>query len=198
MEQKRQLEKLHGLIQFMVYSMVFLEIFLFIYSHKLLLEEGTASQLVPIVDKLMNLPIYQNLLYSKLAILSVIFLAAIGTLSKKELHLNPKKQIVFPLMLGFGFFFGSLYFYSLETSSIILPYTSWPDIAFGISSLLGVVLIHTSLDNVSKLIKSGLGQDEWNIEGESFMQEKEKLDTPYSVNIPMQFYYKKTRSEWLD
>lgn len=98
MEQKRQLEKLHGLIQFMVYSMVFLEIFLFIYSHKLLLEEGVGSQLVPLVDKLMNLPIYQNLLYSKLAILLVLFLAAIGTLSKKELHLNPKKQIVFPLI----------------------------------------------------------------------------------------------------
>ena len=199
MEQKRQLEKLHGLIQFMVYGMVFLEIFLFIYSHKLLLEEGTGSQLVPLVDKLMNLPIYQNLLYSKLAILLVLFLAAIGTLSKKELHLNPKKQIVFPLILGFGFFFGSLYFYSLETNSIIFPYTSWPDLAFGISSLLGAVLIHTSLDNVSKLIRSGLGQDEWNIEGESFMQEKDKLNTPYSVNIPMQFYYKKrVRNGWIN
>ena len=199
MEQKRHLEKLHGLIQFMVYGMVFLEIFLFIYSHKLLLEEGTGSQLVPLVDKLMNLPIYQNLLYSKLAILLVLFLAAIGTLSKKELHLNPKKQIVFPLILGFILFFGSLYFYSLETSSIILPYTSWPDLAFGISSLLGAVLIHTSLDNVSKLIKSGLGKDEWNIEGESFMQEKEKINTPYSVNIPMQFYYnKRVRNGWIN
>ncbi len=191
MEQKRHLEKLHGLIQFLVYAMVFLEIFLFIYSPKVLIGEGMARQFVPIVDKLMNLPIYQNLLYSKLSILLSICLAAIGTLSKKELNLNPKKQIVFPLILGFIFFFGALFFYSMEGSAIILPYTSWPDLAFGLSSLLGAVLIHTALDNVSKLIKSGLGKDEWNIEGESFMQEKEKMDTPYSVNIPMQFYYKK-------
>lgn len=191
MEQKRQLEKLHGLIQFLVYAMVLLEIFLFIYSHKVLIGEGMAKHLLPIVNNLMNLPIYQNLLYSKLAILLAICLAAIGTLSKKELNLNPKKQILFPLILGFVFFFGGLFFYSMEANSNILPYTSWPELAFGISSLLGAVLIHTALDNISKLIRSGLGKDEWNIEGESFLQEKKKLITPYSVNIPMQFYFKK-------
>ncbi|WP_114751979.1 type IV secretory system conjugative DNA transfer family protein [Pleomorphovibrio marinus] len=191
MEQKRQLEKLHGLIQFLVYAMVFLELFLFIYSPIVLIPGGKAMHLAPIVDKLMNLPIYQNLLFSKFAILLAICLAAIGTLSKKELDINPQTQIVFPLVLGFILFFGALFFYSMEGSSMILPYTSWPDLAFALSSLMGAVLIHTSLDNVSKLIKSGLGKDEWNIEGESFMQQKEKMDTPYSVNIPMRFYYKK-------
>lgn len=191
MEQKRQLEKLYGMIQFLVYGMVFLELFLFIYSPKVLTGEGISRQVLPLVDRLMQFPIYQNLVYSKLSILLAICLAAIGTRSKKELSLDPKKQIVFPLLLGFGFFLGALYFYSMEARAIILPYTSWPDLAFGISSLLGAVLIHTALDNVSKLIKSGLGKDEWNIEGESFMQEKKKRETPYSVNIPMQFYYKK-------
>ncbi|MEX2566715.1 MAG: YWFCY domain-containing protein, partial [Cyclobacteriaceae bacterium] len=125
MEQKRQLEKLHGLIQFLVYGMVFLEIFLFIYSPKLLQEPGMAGQLVPLVDRLVQLPVYQNLLYSKLAILLAICLAAVGTLSKKELDLNPKKQIVFPLILGFILFFGSLYFYAMEGGTLILPFTSW-------------------------------------------------------------------------
>lgn len=191
MEQKRHLEKLHGMIQFLVYAMVFLEIFLFIYSHKALDNPAVGNRLLPILDKLMNLPIYQNLVYSKLSILLAICLASIGTLSKKELNLNSKTKILIPLMMGFGLFFGSLYFYSMEDSSIVLPFTSWADLAFCFFSLVGAVLIHTALDNVSKLIRSGLGKDEWNIEGESFMQEKNRIDTPYSVNIPMRFYYKK-------
>jgi len=191
MEQKRHLEKLHGMIQFLVYAMVFLEIFLFFYSHKALDNPAVGNSLLPILDKLMNLPIYQNLVYSKLSILLAICLASIGTLSKKELNLNPKTKIMIPLMMGFGLFFGSLFFYSMEDSSLVLPHTSWADLAFCVCSLVGAVLIHTSLDNVSKLIRSGLGKDEWNIEGESFMQEKNKTETPYSVNIPMRFYYKK-------
>jgi hypothetical protein len=153
--------------------------------------EGAVRHFIPILEKLMNLPVYQNLVFSKLAILLAICLAAIGTLSKKELNLNAKKQIVFPLILGFILFFGSVFFYSLEADTIIFPYTSWSDLAFSMFSLFGAVLIHTALDNVSKLIRSGLGKDEWNLEGESFMQEKKKTETPYSVNIPMRFYYKK-------
>jgi hypothetical protein len=191
MEQKRHLEKLHGLIQFLVYAMVFLEIFLFVYSPYVLSGEGAVRHFIPILEKLMNLPVYQNLVFSKLAILLAICLAAIGTLSRKELNLNAKKQIVFPLILGFILFFGSAFFYSLEAGTFIFPYTSWSDLAFSICSLFGAVLIHTALDNVSKLIRSGLGKDEWNLEGESFMQERKKTETPYSVNIPMRFYYKK-------
>eukprot|EP01033_Poteriospumella_lacustris_P022598 gene22598-17013_t len=40
------------------------------------------------------------------------------------------------------------------------------------------------------MIRSGLGKDKWNVEGESFMQPVKALVTPYSVNIPMQFYFK--------
>ena len=121
MEQKRHLEKLHGMIQFLVYAMVFLEIFLFIYSHKVLDNPAVGNRLLPILDKLMNLPIYQNLVYSKLSILVAICLASIGTLSKKELNLNPKTKIMIPLIMGFGLFFGSLFFYSIKDSSLILP-----------------------------------------------------------------------------
>jgi hypothetical protein len=54
------------------------------------------------------------------------------------------------------------------------------------------------MDNVSKMIRSGLGKDKWNVEGESFMQPVKRIDTPYSVNIPMQFYFKgKVRDGWI-
>src|SRR5690554_4407732 len=147
----------------------------------------------------MNIKIYQNLLYSKLSILLAVCLAAVGTLSKKELELNPKKQIIFPLMTGLFLFFGSLYFYTMEDTKEILLYTSVADLAFISSTLIGTVLTHTSLDNISKMIKSGLGKDEWNIDGESFMQPKKKTLTPHSVNIPMEFYYtKRIHKGWIN
>jgi len=191
MGEKRQLEKLHGIFQFVVYAMISLEVFMYIYSYEVMGQNGWGKLLIPLVDGLMNIKIYQNLLYSKLAILLAICLAAVGTLSKKELELNPKKQIIFPLTTGLLLFFGSLYFYTMEDNKEILPYTSFADLAFISSTLIGAVLIHTSLDNISKMIKSGLGKDDWNIEGESFMQPKKLTDTPRSVNLPMRFYYKK-------
>jgi chromate transport protein ChrA len=140
--------------------------------------EGAVRHLIPLLEKLMNLPVYQNLVFSKLAILLAICLAAIGTLSRKELNLNAKKQIVFPLILGFILFFGSVFFYSVEAGTFIFPYTSWSDLAFCICSLLGALLIHTALDNVSKLIRSGLGKDEWNLEGNTLCRKRRKRKLP--------------------
>lgn len=66
-------------------------------------------------------------------------------------------------------------------------------------SLTGAVMVSISMDNVSKILRSGLGKDIWNVEGESFMQPVKPLLTPYSVNIPMQFYYKnKVHQGWIN
>lgn len=191
MEEKRQLQKLHGLFQFTVYAMICLEIFMYIYSYEVIAGDGWVRLLLPVTDKLMTIGIYQNLLYSKLSILLAICLAAVGTLSKKELDLNPKKQIILPLAIGLLLYFGSMFFYSINSDKVVFPHTTLSDLAYIAATLVGAVLTHTSLDNISKLIKSGLGKDEWNIEGESFMQPKKKTVTPHSVNIPMEFYYKK-------
>ncbi|GAA4331843.1 type IV secretion system DNA-binding domain-containing protein [Mucilaginibacter gynuensis] len=68
-----------------------------------------------------------------------------------------------------------------------------------ISSLFGALLTSLSLDNLSKIIRSGLGKDQWNTESESFMQPVKLVETPYSVNIPMLFYYKrKVKSGWIN
>jgi len=64
---------------------------------------------------------------------------------------------------------------------------------------VGAVLLSVSMDNISKMIRSGLGKDKWNVEGESFMQQVKSVVTPYSVNIPMQFYFKgKVRAGWIN
>src|SRR5690554_1547028 len=150
MEEKRQLQKLHGLFQFIVYAMICLEIFMYIYSYEVITGDGWGRLLLPVVDKLMTMGIYQNLLYSKLSILLAICLAAVGTLSKKELDLDPKKQIILPLSIGLLLFFGSMFFYSMESSKVVLPHTSLSDLAYIAATLVGAVLVHTALDNISK------------------------------------------------
>ncbi len=193
MEETREMQKLHGFLQCAIYMLVVLEAVIFVY-----IKAPFWGLFVHALLKIQRIPIYQHLLYSKFATLSVICLVSIGTLAKKKIDLDPKKHIIYPLCFGFLCFFGSLWFYD-RPSSIILPYTSWFNLAYMACSLIGALTISIAMDNVSKMIHSGLGKDKWNVEGESFMQQVVKVETPYSVNIPMQFYFKgRVRDGWIN
>lgn len=199
MNEKRELKSLYGTFQFIVYMMVFADILMFVYAPQLMRLEEIGKYLFSLFDKLLNLKIYQNVLLGKIAILFAIALSSIGTKSKKHLDLNPRSQIAFPIIIGLMLFFGSIYIYTMDDTFQVFEFTSVENLGYILSILIGTVLIHTSLDNVSKMIKSGLGKDEWNIEGESFLQDKKKLENPYSVNIPMKFYYKrKVHKGWIN
>lgn len=193
MEESREIQKLHGFLQCTVYLMVITEIMIFVYSKAPFL--GLFSY---VVAKLSLIPIYQNLLFSKFATLILICLVSIGTLSKKKVDLDPKRHILLPLTLGFLLFFGSLWCYR-RPSDLAFSFTSWYNLAYMICSLIGALAISLSMDNISKMIRSGLGKDKWNVEQESFMQSTEKIETPSSVNIPMQFYHKgKVHNGWIN
>lgn len=67
------------------------------------------------------------------------------------------------------------------------------------TSIIGVVLVHIALDNISKFLKEGLLKDRFNFENESFEQCKDLQSNDYSVNIPMRYYYKgKFRKGWVN
>jgi hypothetical protein len=193
MDESREIQKLHGFLQCTIYLMVLTEIMIFVYAKAPFL--GLFSY---VVDRLSLIPIYHKLSYSKFATLTLICLVSIGTLSKKKVDLDPKTHILYPLTIGFLLFFGSLWLYN-RPSTLVFSYTSWYNLAYGVSSLLGALVLSISLDNISKMIRSGLGSDKWNTEQESFMQATKKIDTPSSVNIPMQFYHKgKVHDGWVN
>jgi hypothetical protein len=185
MEETRDQQKLHGFLQCLIYVMVALEAAIFVYIRAPVW--GIFSHAL---YRISLLPFYRNLVYSKLAILLLICLVSIGTLAKKEVDLDPKKHIIYPLSLGLLLFFGSLFLYNRE-SPLAFAYTSWFNLAYMLCSFLGALVTSIAMDNVSKMIRSGLGKDVWNVEGESFMQPVKRIDTPFSVNIPMLFYCKK-------
>ncbi|MBT2560134.1 type IV secretion system DNA-binding domain-containing protein [Pedobacter sp. ISL-68] len=193
MEETREQQKLHGFMQGAIYVMVALEAAVFIY-----IRAPIWGIFAHALAKVSLIPIFGNLVYSKLATLCLICLVSIGTLAKKKQDLDPKNHIVYPLSLGLLLFFGSLWFYA-RPSALVFPYTSWFNLAYLITSFTGALLTSIAMDNISKIIRSGLGKDIWNVEGESFMQPVKRIDTPYSVNIPMQFYYKgKVRDGWIN
>lgn len=63
-------------------------------------------------------------------------------------------------------------------------------ILYMIASVIGTVLIHISLDNISKWLKEDFLKDRFNLENESFEQCEEEINDKYSVNIPMRYYWK--------
>jgi hypothetical protein len=193
MEETHEQHKLHGFMQCLIYVSIALEAAIFVY-----LKAPFWGFFYGPVEKLSHVPIYRNLLYSKLATLFLICLVSIGTLAKKKQELDPKLHILYPLALGLSLFFGAAFLYG-HIGVLAFSCTTWWDLGYMVCSLFGAVLISVSMDNVSKMIRSGLGKDIWNVEGESFMQPVKAVMTPYSVNIPMLFYFKgKVRNGWIN
>ena len=193
MEETHEQHKLHGFLQCAIYVSIALEAVIFVYKDAPFW--GFFNQ--PI-DKISHIVIYHQLIYSKLFTFLLICLVSIGTLAKKKQDLNPKTQIVYPLAIGLLLFFGSI-IYQGRDSGIAFAYTSWFNLLYMVCSLVGALMVSVGMDNISKLIRSGLGKDVWNVEGESFMQPVKRIDTPYSVNIPMLFYFKgKVRNGWIN
>lgn len=191
MEETKEQQSLHRFLQFGIYLSVLIEIFLFFYADKLFARDyADKFNLRFFAVRLAKIPFYHQLIYSKLFTLLLICLVSVGTLSRKNKDLNPKNQIVYPLAAGLIIFFSGTWFQGRQPPAVWMG-AGWSDLAYIASAIAGTLLIHIAMDNVSKIISSKLGKDKWNIEGESFMQPIKPIETPYSVNIPMLFYYKK-------
>jgi hypothetical protein len=110
--------------------------------------------------------------------------------------MDSHKNVLYPLLGGFLLVALSVWLFGLSIMPRIytLKVNIW---LYMILSLVGVVLIHIALDNISKFLKDSLLKDRFNFENESFEQCTDLVETKYSVNIPMRFYYKgKFRKGW--
>lgn len=66
-------------------------------------------------------------------------------------------------------------------------------------SLIGVMITQMGADSISKYLKTQMGKDRWNTEQESFAQNTELVESPYSINIPYKFRYSgRTNNGWLN
>lgn len=198
MEESKELQGFYRIFRSVVYISVLMEFFEYALDPAMLDHWG--GILCDIHGRIKRWVIYNdgNLAYSKLATFLLICITCIGTRNKKKLEFNGRKQVFYPIIIGIGLIVLSvwLYGYPMETRLYTLRLNIW---LYMFASVIGVVLVHIALDNISKFLKDGLLKDRFNFENESFEQCTELVENKYSVNIPMRYYYKgKFRKGWVN
>ena len=189
MEESKDLQTLYKVFRTFIYVSLIVEFFEYAINPNVLDHWG--GILVDIHDRIKLMDVYQDghLLHSKVMTLLIICITCIGTRNKKHLEFNAKTMVIYPISIGIVLMFLSVWvFYLHWTPRFFTLYSStW---LYFFMSVVGTVLCHIALDNISKYLKDGLLKDRFNFENESFEQMEEKVHNDYSVNIPMRYYYK--------
>ena len=198
MEESKELQGFYKIFRAVIYISVLLEFFEYAIDPATL--DSWGGVLCDIHGRIKRWMIYNdgNLIYSKICTFILICITCIGTRNKKKLEFNAKKQVILPLAFGLALIGTSIWLFNnpMEMRLYTLPLNI---ILYMIASLIGVILIHISFDNISKFLKEGLLKDRFNLENESFEQCQELQENKYSVNIPMRYYYKgKFRKGWVN
>lgn len=198
MEESKELQGFYKIFRSVIYVSILLEFFEYAIDPAILDHWG--GILCDIHGRIKRWVIYNdgNLVYSKLATFLLICITCIGTRNKKKLEFNARKQVLYPIIIGIGLVVLSvwLFGYPMETRLYTLRLNIW---LYMLASIIGVVLVHIALDNISKFLKEGLLKDRFNFENESFEQCRELQENKYSVNIPMRYYYRgKFRKGWVN
>ena len=198
MEESKELQGLYKIFRALIYISLLIEFFEYAINPELL--DYWGGVVTDIHHRIKRWFIYNegNLIWSKVATLILVFITCIGTRNKKHLEFDPRRQVLYPLVFGFGFVILAIWLFGhlITPRFYSLPLNVW---LYMFASLVGTILVHIALDNISKFLKEGLLKDRFNFENESFEQCRELQENKYSVNIPMRYYYKgKFRKGWVN
>lgn len=198
MEETKELQTLYKIFRYLIYTLLLLEFFEYAIDPAILDHWG--GIVCDVHDRIKRWFIYNdgNLVWSKVAIFVVICITCIGTRNKKHLEFDAKRQVFYPFVGGAFLTIFSVWLFSkpIDIRFYMVPLNIW---LYMIASIIGTILMHIALDNISKFLKEGLMKDRFNFENESFIQCQEKIENKYSVNIPMRYYYKgKFRKGWVN
>ena len=189
MEETKDLTRGYSIFRTVIYVSVLLEFFEYAIDPAML--DHWNGILVDIHDRIKTWFIYHdgNLVFSKIATFVLVCITCVGTRNKKNLEFDARRMVLYPLVSGVGILILSVWLFGY-TMDIRIYSLRLNIILYMIASIIGTVLIHISLDNISKWLKEGLLKDRFNLENESFEQCEEIINDKYSVNIPMRYYYK--------
>ena len=198
MEETKELQTLYKIFRYLIYTLLLLEFFEYAIDPAILDHWG--GIVCDVHDRIKRWFIYNdgNLVWSKVAIFVVICITCIGTRNKKHLEFDARRQVFYPFVGGAFLTILSVWLFSkpIDIRFYMVPLNIW---LYMIASIIGTILMHIALDNISKFLKEGLMKDRFNFENESFIQCQEKIENKYSVNIPMRYYYKgKFRKGWVN
>ncbi len=195
MEESKELQGLYTLFRVAIYVSLVLEFFMYALDPSAL--DFLGGLITDIHSRLHRMSVYQYLPFSKLVTVMLVIITCIGTKNKKQLEFDARKMVFWPISIGLLLVTLSVFLYNWDWHSRIwiLKTNIW---FYMTASIIGTVLIHVALDNVSKYFRDGMLKDRFNFENESFEQSEEIQENKYSVNIPMRYYYKgKFRKGWV-
>ena len=198
MEESKEIQSVYKIFRTLVYVSLLVEFFVYAMPYQTMAAIGTLC--LDFHDRLTQLVIYSHghLAYSKLATLLLVVITCMGTRNKKHIKFDARWMVFFPLALGIILIVLSVWVYDINIPKKIFGLKTNIFI-YMIASVFGTVFIHTALDNISKYLKTGLLDDRFNFENESFEQNTQLVQNKYSVNIPMRFYHKgKFRHGWVN
>lgn len=198
MEETKELQTLYKLFRYLIYISILVEFFEYAIDPEML--DYWGGIVCDVHDRIKRWFIYLdgNLVWSKVATFVLICITCIGTRNKKHLEFDPHRQVLYPFIGGAFLTILSVWLFShrMDTRFYSIALNIWLYMA---ATILGTVLMHIALDNISKFLKEGLLKDRFNFENESFEQCQELQENKYSVNIPMRYYYKgKFRKGWVN
>ena len=196
MEESKELQGTYTLFRATIYISLLLEFFMYALDPTAL--DFLGGVITNVHSRLGRLSMYQFLPYSKIVTVMLVIITCIGTKNKKQIEFDARRMVFWPISIGLVLVTLSVFLYSFDwkTRIWILRANVW---LYMVASIIGTVLIHVALDNVSKYFKDGMLKDRFNFENESFEQTEDLVENKYSVNIPMRYYYKgKFRKGWIN
>ena len=189
MEESKELQGAYKIFRAVIYISILMEFFEYAVSQEML--DHWSGILCDVHDRIKTWLIYQdgNLVYSKIATFALICITCVGTRNKKHLEFDARRQVLYPLVSGVALLIAAVWLFGF-TMNVRLYSLPLNIILYMGTTIVGTILVHVALDNISKFLKEGLLKDRFNLENESFEQCTQLQETKYSVNIPMRFYYK--------
>ena len=190
MEESKELQSLYKLFRFLIYISLIVEIAAYAFTPDQV--DTVGKILFDIWSRVKRWTVYTDghIIYSKLMTFMIVVITCVGTRNKKQLEFDMRTMVLYPFVGGILLLVCAVTAYYCFIPPYLWVWSTniWIYIFL---SIIGTVLIHVALDNISKYLKEGLMKDRFNFENESFEQCTELVETDYSVNIPMKFYYKK-------
>lgn len=198
MEESKELQGFYKIFRAVIYISVLMEFFEYAIDPRAI--DGFGGVVCDLHDRIKQWFIYHdgNLVYSKVVTFLLVCITCVGTRNKKHLEFDARRQVLYPLVSGVLLLVLSvwLFGYAMDTRLYALRLNT---ILYMVATIIGTVLVHIALDNISKFLKEGLMKDRFNFENESFEQCQKEEYNKYSVNIPMRYYYKgKFRKGWVN
>ena len=142
-----------------------------------------------ILDLLGRFKVFNSVAGCKMIELVCICVVCIGTKAKKALKFNIKTMVIYPVLAGLTLVGLCFIFHGVPLGMEMMGFPA-NRIIYAFCSISGTMLVHQGLDGIAKYYNHRVGDDRFNFGNESFQQSEKLIETPYSVNIPMIYYYK--------